>query len=63
MLYSLMITQLSTLKILNLIKDIIKTIKSLKMYIMMIVFHTFLIVGKSLMFKYKLFLTHVLRTI
>ena len=62
MLYSLMITQLLILKILNLIKNVIKTLKSLKMHILMMIFHAFLTMTRFLMFKYKFFLTHVLRT-
>ena len=63
MLYSLMITQLSTLKISNLIKDVIKTFESLKIHILMMISHASLIVKKFLMFKYKFSLTHVLRAI
>ena len=63
MLYSLMTIQLSTLKISNLIKDVIKTFKSLKMHILMIVSHAFLTMRKSLIFKYKFSLTHVLRAV
>ena len=59
--YSLMIAQLSTLKISNLIKNIIKTLEPLKMYILMIIFHVFLTVKRFLMFKYKFFLTYVLK--
>ena len=61
MLYSLIITQLSTLKISNLIKNVIKTFKSLKMHILIMIFHAFLTIKRFLIFKYKLFLTYVLR--
>ena len=61
--YSLMITQLPILKILNLIKDVIKTLESLKMHILMIIFHASLTIKRFLMFKYKLSLTHVLKTV
>ena len=61
--YSLMITQLLTLKVLNLIKNVIKALEFLKVHILMIVFHVFLTVRKFLMFKYKFFLTHVLKTV
>ena len=61
--YSLIITQLSTLKISNLIKNVIKTFESLKMHILIIVFYVFLTVRKSLIFKYKFFLTHVLKAV
>ena len=61
--YSLMITQLSTLKISNLMKNVIKTFKSLKKHILMMISYIFLIMKKFLMFKYKFFLTHVLRTV
>ena len=63
MLYSLIITQLSTLKISNLIKDVIKAFEPLKMHILMMIFHASLIVRRFLMFKYKLSLTHVLKVI
>ena len=63
MLYSLMITQLSTLKISNLIKNLIKKFESLKIHILIIISHAFLTVNKFLMFKYKFSLTYVLRTI
>ena len=59
--YSLMIAQLLILRISNLIKDIIKTLEFLKMHILMIIFYAFLTVKKSLMFKYKFSLTHILR--
>ena len=39
--YSLMIAQLSILKISNLIKNIIKTFESLKVHTLIIVFHVF----------------------
>ena len=63
MLYSLMITQLLILKVFNLINDVIKILKSLKMHILMIVSHVSLIVKRFLMFKYKFSLTHVLKTV
>ena len=62
-LYSLMITQLLILKVLNLINDVIKTLEPLKMHILMMICHAFLIVERFLMFKYKFFLTHILKTI
>ena len=55
MLYSLMIIQLSILKISNLINDVIKTLESLRMHILMIIFHAFLIMKRFLIFKYKFF--------
>ena len=39
--FSLMITQLSTLKVSNLIKDIVKALESLKMHILMIISQVF----------------------
>ena len=63
MLYSLIITQLLILKVSDLIKDIIKTLDSLKVYILMMVFHAFSTIKKSLIFKYKFSLTHVLKTV
>ena len=63
MLYSLMITQLSTLKVSNLIKNVIKALESLKMHILMMIFYVFLTVRRFLMFKYKFLLTYVLRAI
>ena len=59
--YSLMITQLLILKISNLMKNVIKTFELLKMHILMIIFHAFLTIKRFLMFKYKFFLTHVLK--
>ena len=61
--YSLMIVQLLILKISNLMKEIIKALESLKVHILMIIFHASLTMRRSLMFKYKLFLTHVLRAV
>ena len=61
MLYLLMIAQLLILRISNLMKDVIKAFESLKMHILIIVFHAFLTIRRFLMFKYKLFLTYVLK--
>ena len=61
--YSLIITQLPTLKISNLIKNVIKTLESLKMHILMMIFHASLTVKRFLIFKYKFSLTHVLKTV
>ena len=61
--YLLMITQLLILKVSNLIKNVIKTFESLKVHILMMISHAFLTVKRFLMFKYKFFLTHLLRTI
>ena len=55
MFYLLMITQLLILKVLNLMKDIIKTFEFLKIHILIIISHVSLIMRKSLMFKYKFF--------
>ena len=62
-LYSLIIIQLSTLKVSNSIKDIIKTFKFLRIHILIIISHISLIMKRSLMFKSKFFLTHVLKTV
>ena len=40
-LYSLIIIQLSSLKVLNLIKNIIKALKTLRMHILIIISHVF----------------------
>ena len=47
----------------NLIKNVIKAFESLKMHILMMIFHVSLTVKKFLMFRYKSFLTHVLRAV
>ena len=53
--YSLMIIQLLILKVLNFIKNVIKAFESLKVHILIMIFHAFLAVKKFLIFKYKLF--------